>query len=140
MTMSNSDSSSVFRLANELRLSNSCGFGGKVPDPSTDKSTNDSTLVMASSWARPASTSDRPWRVWTAKISCWRGLRKLASTSRVRSPSCENTTARLAANRLAPSPDAPPSTTSALCPRANQRSMTWLRIARSVSTCGLNGS
>jgi len=67
-------------------------------------------------------------------------LARAASTSSVCSPSCARTTARLAANRAAPSSGSAPTIASARRPRANQRSISWLRIARKASTWGENGS
>ena len=64
-----------------------------------------------------------------------------ASMRSVRSPSCENTTARFAARWLRPSPRSVPTMVSnwRCSVLSNQRSVSWLRIARSSSTRAENG-
>ena len=73
---------------------------------------------------------------------CWRGARKSASISSVRWPSCENTTARLAAMKLRPSRahGLVMASVRRPAPGLNQRTSSWVRTARSSSTTGWNGS
>ena len=73
---------------------------------------------------------------------CWRGARKSASISSVRWPSCENTTARLAAMKLRPSRahGLVMASVRRPAPGLNQRISSWVRTARSSSTTGWNGS
>ncbi len=85
------------------RDSSSSGLGGSGPAGSTARPVSPVTGTAALRSARPESTDDSPKRSETLKMACWRGALKSASISKVRWPSCENTTARLAAMKLRPS-------------------------------------
>ena len=72
-------------------------LGGTVP-AGTERSRRAGTRWMMSGVPRPE-TLPRDRRGFYPNSRCWRGLRMSASTTRVRSPSCENTTPRLAVSQ-----------------------------------------
>src|SRR6185295_1009223 len=102
-TMSYSDCALASSAPNVARDSSSSGFGGSGPAGSTDRPVRPVTGAAADRSARPDSALERPNRSGTLKMLCWRGARKSASISRVRCPSWEKETARLAATKLRPS-------------------------------------
>src|SRR3954470_3715694 len=142
MMMSYSHCAFASREAKLARDRSSSGLGGTGPAGNTDRPVSPVTGSALESSARPDSAEERPKRSGTLKMACWRGARKSASTSSVLCPSWEYTTARLAAMKLLPSRGLALVMASVRRPASglNQRIRSWVRITRSSSTVGWNGS
>src|SRR4051812_8521473 len=142
MMMSYSHCALASSAAKLARDRSSSGLGGTGPAGSTDRPVSPVTGSALESSARPESAEDRPKRSGTLKMACWRGARKSASISSVLCPSWEYTTARLAAMKLLPSRGLALAMASVRRPASglNQRMRSWVRITRSSSTVGWNGS